>query len=552
MNVSIFITERSDYLQDFERADSKIVLGRYQVTAFVYDWNVTITEPTLYNISISDRVKNNMTSIYAHMYISINQVNCDIKRGCYDNIYKVYPLVIYKPKPKDNQLKKLLDSEETVAAVETESSSLHGYWKPSFHLNFVLDFPQTFSRNSIPPTIGRYINFTSSGSYYPIVYSNDFWVLSSHYLPINHTTDTMPLEVSISTISFWKWQIQTSLQDQWNKGHSGTTEKENDMLRETLLSTSPTLLVITAIVTLLHTLFDFLAFKNDIQFWKNRKNMQGLSIHSLSINCFFQTIIVLYLYDNDTSYVILISSTIGLLIEYWKLAKAFNIRINIFEKRQENSDTDADSGTGTAEGTNKSIISVGGVSSSYSQHDTSHYDTEATTHLLYLVIPLLVGYSLYSIIYNSHKSYYSWILNSLVGFVYAFGFIMMTPQLYINYKLKSTAHMPWKAMVYKALNTFIDDLFAFIIKMPILHRLACFRDDIIFVIYLYQKYAYRVDYSRVNEYGQGGDHNVNAKLPISGGAVIGQDDDATTDGNDPKRDFDDGGGGEEHSVNANS
>ena len=53
---------------------------------------------------------------------------------------------------------------------------------------------------------------------------------------------------------------------------------------------------------------------------------------------------------------------------------------------------------------------------------------------------------------------------------------MMTPQLFINYKLKSVAHMPWKMMTYKALNTFIDDLFAFIIKMPWLHRLACLRD----------------------------------------------------------------------------
>ena len=60
-------------------------------------------------------------------------------------------------------------------------------------------------------------------------------------------------------------------------------------------------------------------------------------------------------------------------------------------------------------------------------------------------------------------------------------------------------------MVYKALNTFIDDLFAFIIKMPTLHRLACLRDDLIFLIYLYQRWVYRVDFSRVNEYGQGGD-----------------------------------------------
>lgn len=53
---------------------------------------------------------------------------------------------------------------------------------------------------------------------------------------------------------------------------------------------------------------------------------------------------------------------------------------------------------------------------------------------------------------------------------------MMTPQLFINYKLKSVAHLPWRMMTYKALNTFIDDIFAFVIKMPMLYRIGCFRD----------------------------------------------------------------------------
>ena len=65
--------------------------------------------------------------------------------------------------------------------------------------------------------------------------------------------------------------------------------------------------------------------------------------------------------------------------------------------------------------------------------------------------------------------------------------------------------MPGRTMMYKTLNTFIDDLFAFTVKMPTLHRLATLRDDFIFFIYLYQSYAYRVDYSRVNEFGQGGE-----------------------------------------------
>lgn len=51
-------------------------------------------------------------------------------------------------------------------------------------------------------------------------------------------------------------------------------------------------------------------------------------------------------------------------------------------------------------------------------------------------------------------------------------------------------------LVYKFINTFIDDLFAFIIKMPTMHRLSVFRDDIVFVVYLYQRYIYRIDKSR--------------------------------------------------------
>jgi hypothetical protein len=38
--------------------------------------------------------------------------------------------------------------------------------------------------------------------------------------------------------------------------------------------------------------------------------------------------------------------------------------------------------------------------------------------------------------------------------------------------------------------------------MPIMHRLACLRDDVIFIIFCYQRYKYRTDYTRVNEFGQ--------------------------------------------------
>lgn len=120
----------------------------------------------------------------------------------------------------------------------------------------------------------------------------------------------------------------------------------------------------------------------------------------------------------------------------------------------------------------------------------------------------------------------------------------MTPQLFINYKLKSVAHLPWRMLTYKALNTFIDDLFAFVIKMPMMYRIGCLRDgeskasikrnsktngfsnsrqselmyivlfcnlDVVFFIYLYQRWIYRVDLTRMNEFGTSGEDIVKSQ-----------------------------------------
>ena len=90
--------------------------------------------------------------------------------------------------------------------------------------------------------------------------------------------------------------------------------------------------------------------------------------------------------------------------------------------------------------------------------------------------------------------------------MYVFGFVGMTPQLFINYKLKSVAHLPWRVLAYKAFNTFIDDVFAVLVTMPMHHRVACLRDDAVFVVFLYQRWCYKVDKTRPNEYGIAYEH----------------------------------------------
>ena len=89
------------------------------------------------------------------------------------------------------------------------------------------------------------------------------------------------------------------------------------------------------------------------------------------------------------------------------------------------------------------------------------YDALAFRLVGYVLGPCLLAYAVYSMIYNSHKSWYSFVISTLCSFVYGAGFATLIPQLIINYKLKSVAHIPLKAMLYKTLSTVIDGAFGF-------------------------------------------------------------------------------------------
>ncbi len=192
--------------------------------------------------------------------------------------------------------------------------------------------------------------------------------------------------------------------------------------------------------------------------------MEGLSFNTLLWRCVSQFVITLYLMDQKTSYLVLIPSGIGTVIEIWKLKKALKLEIKGWRfsvrKRTE------------------------------AEKETDAYDSTFMKYLsLYVLTPLVIGGAIYSILYTEHKSWYSFFIQSAANGVYAFGFLFMLPQLFINYKLKSVAHLPWRAFMYKAFNTFIDDLFAFLLtSIPTAHRVAAFRDDIVFIFYLYQRW----------------------------------------------------------------
>jgi hypothetical protein len=319
---------------------------------------------------------------------------------------------------------------------------------------------------------------------------------------LNETVKELPLHIDLGHVAAWQFQTmatveantkETARQAAFGNPVPGAGDgTEIEMIKEVLLDTNPILLGITFVVSIAHMILETLAFGSDIAHYRKKKDNVGISVRSILANVFMQTVIFLYLVDNsqNTSWMILGGQVVGIVIEFWKITTVVNVRMRptapgslfpywvVFEDKHKLTET---------------------------EEKTKEYDEAAFRYMYMAAVPLLIAYGAYSLMYDSHKSWYSYIITTLVGSVYAYGFLMMVPSLYINYRLKSVAHMPSKAMMYKFLNTFIDDLFAFTIKMPFLHRLATFRDDVIFFIYLYQRWQYRVDYTRVNEFGQGGE-----------------------------------------------
>lgn len=73
--------------------------------------------------------------------------------------------------------------------------------------------------------------------------------------------------------------------------------------------------------------WEYFLLAADIQFWNKNKSMEGLSAKSVVVNFISQLIVFLYLLDNDTSWMILASSGVGVCIEFWKIGKAMHIEV---------------------------------------------------------------------------------------------------------------------------------------------------------------------------------------------------------------------------------
>ena len=338
----------------------------------------------------------------------------------------------------------------------------------------------------------RDTNHPSGYSYLPAVHVDEIGLTSDKYIPINETVSALPLRIgfhggglstptpddeSSSTRAQTQRQVvgltparyrllnhlSSALESQ---AEMGFEQSDIDDLRRLIAETNVLLLAITILASVLHLLFEFLTFKSDVTFWNNNTDLTGLSVRALYLDWFSQVIILFYLIEMDSSLLMTIPTGFGMLIALWKCQRGAGLK---FVKSSEVGRVD-----GTKAWYNK-VFSVTGyelcatrlrAASSSSRSDdkkskssskkpdlaalTEETDRLATRLLgKFFLLPLVVSYAVYSLVKEPHSGWYSWFITTASSFVYAVGFVLMTPQLFLNYKLKSVAHLPWRVLGYR-------------------------------------------------------------------------------------------------------
>eukprot|EP01032_Pedospumella_encystans_P015608 gene15608-17839_t len=495
---------------------------------------------------------SNKTSVFLHVLLTRSGGSSSSREVINSKVFNsgealhgVVGMVKYDKIPRSFRQRYLLSDFGwvNISTLEAEriampSDSIISYWKPEVSIKLVNDFSK-YPIHHVPRAIHSNVVQQSSGTwkYKPSVFVDEMGLTSDKYVPLNASITALPLKISFGPLSLQRWllmaQMEESLQAQTELGF---TAQDLDDVRRLISETSVYMLGITLLASLLHLLFECLAFQSDISFWQQNKSLAGLSARTVLTDLISQVIVFLFLVDSDTSMLVTIPAGFGLLVQTWKVQKATGLSCKIgawglpviyfsrwaSEQEEEPASTEQTvAKTAQVEdekeerdvATHTEMIGTNNESAEISPASTNavtsraeveqrltqvtlEADRFATTYLVALLLPVVFAFTARSLLYERHLTWYSWLIGASTSCVYTFGFVLMCPQLYINHKLKSVSHLPWKFLVFKFLNTFIDDLFAFIIKMPTMHRLSVFRDDIVFFIYLYQRHIYAVDENR--------------------------------------------------------
>nr|XP_030712381.1 cleft lip and palate transmembrane protein 1-like protein isoform X1 [Globicephala melas] len=363
----------------------------------VEDFDVESKFERTVNVSVPKKTRNNGT-LYAYIFVHHAGV---LPWHDGKQVHLVSPLTTYMvPKPEEvNLLTGESATQQQIEAEKRPASALDepvSHWRPRLTLNVMVD-DFVFDGASLPADVHRYMKMIRLGKtvhYLPILFIDQLSSRVKDLTVINRSTTELPLTVSYDKISLGRLRFWIHMQDAvFSLQQFGFSEKDADEVKGIFVDTNLCFLALTFFVAAFHLLFDFLAFKNDISFWKKKKSMTGMSTKAVLWRCFSTVVIFLFLLDERTSLLVLVPAGIGAAIELWKVKKALKVTVIWRGLRP--------------------AFQFGTYSES--ERQTEEYDTQAMKYLSYLLYPLCIGGAVYSLLNVRYKSWYSWLVSSFVN-----------------------------------------------------------------------------------------------------------------------------------------
>ena len=239
------------------------------------------------------------------------------------------------------------------------------------------------------------------------------------------------LRIKVSIVSPLRDVVHRQVAQGMDAAGSFLHEAELDEIRHLIDDERVYRFALSTVISTVHLWLDYLAFRVEVGFYVGRRDMGGISVSSVVWRFLCSLIIFLYLADGGlTSWLILVSVGSGVAVDAWKAYR-------ILQPRPCRSFP---------------YVAVRDPSNlSGLERRTRSYDSIATAYLGMLLYPLIVGSALYARRFYRYASWYSWLVSNLANAVYTFGFIALCPQLYVNYRLKSVAHLPLEGLPLQAL-----------------------------------------------------------------------------------------------------
>ena len=330
---------------------------------------------------------------------------------------------------------------------------------------------------------------TFGGFSLPIVYVDETERVSWSALPLSGDPAHPDPQVSLrlAAESLGRFRVSRQVHLALRSAAAVLHEAELDELRYFMSEKRLFRFLLTQCIGLLHVWLEFLAFRNDVGFYAARSSFEGLSVSSAAMNAACSTVVFLFLADaQGTSLLLLLSILMGVAVDWWKVLRMLRFSWGGLLRRLR--------GLETPEGAEAAVGEV--------EERTRRYDRIAFRTLSLALAPAVAGVALRSLVLERHYGYYSWAVSSLASGVYWLGFAKMCPQLYINYRLQTVSYMPIRVFMYKAFQTVVDDVAAYLLDMPFQHKIATLRDDVVFLCLIAQYFLYRVDKTRPNCYGR--------------------------------------------------